>query len=76
MIGFVRDFQNEIPLTINHRREMSTISGNAYPAVLSGNIPNGSNVHLNGYSKMVQLTIWPILLPEGHPSSGPPYVTL
>ena len=25
---------------------------------------------------MVQLTIWPILLPEGHPSSGPPYVTL
>ena len=32
-IIFVRYFENEIPLTINHRRKMSTISGNAtqYP---------------------------------------------
>ena len=28
-IVFVRHFENEIPLTINHGREMSTISGNA-----------------------------------------------
>ena len=27
-IVFVRHFKNEIPLTIDHGREMSTISGN------------------------------------------------
>ena len=27
-INFVRHFENEIPLTINHGRKMSTISGN------------------------------------------------
>ena len=27
-IIFVRHFENEIPLTINHGRKMSTISGN------------------------------------------------
>ena len=29
-IVFVRHFKNEIPLTIDHGREMSTISGNVY----------------------------------------------
>ena len=30
-IVFVRHFEKEIPLTINHGREMSTISGNVHP---------------------------------------------
>ena len=29
-IVFVRHFENEIPLTINHGREMSTIAGNEF----------------------------------------------
>ena len=34
-IVFVRHFGNEIPLTINHGREMSTISGNEVSLVYS-----------------------------------------
>ena len=33
-IVFVRHFGNEIPLTINHGREMSTISGNDLGALI------------------------------------------
>ena len=35
--SFVRHFENEMPLTINHGGEMSTISGNGRRAVSCGN---------------------------------------